>query len=81
MRYFEIARAISHRAFSHRAFRSIVVGGVSYSVGAVLNLLHWPVSLPGILGAHEVFHFFVLAGSLAHYWFILKIVVPFVPAS
>jgi hemolysin III len=74
--YFEIARAISHRALL-----PIVVGGVSYSVGAVLNLLHWPVILPGTLGAHEIFHFFVLAGSLAHYRFILKIVVPFVPAG
>ena len=27
----------------------IVVGGLSYSVGAVLNLLHWPVILPGDL--------------------------------
>ena len=53
------------------------LGGLSYSVGAVLNLLHWPVILPGIFGAHEIFHFFVLAGSLAHYRFILKVVVPF----
>ena len=70
--YFEIAQAVSHRALL-----PIVVGGVSYSVGAVLNLLHWPVILPGIFGAHEIFHFFVLAGSLAHYRFILKVVVPF----
>jgi hemolysin III len=70
--YFEFAHAVSHRALV-----PIVVGGVSYSVGAVLNLLHWPVFLPGIFGAHEVFHFFVLAGSLAHYRFILKVVVPF----
>jgi hypothetical protein len=46
-------------------------------VGAVLNLLHWPNLLPGIFGAHELFHMFVLAGSLAHYWFILTVVVPF----
>ena len=58
----------------------IVVGGLSYSLGAVLNLLHWPVLLPGIFGAHELFHLFVLAGSLAHYRFILKVVVPFAPA-
>ena len=46
-----------------------------------LNLLRWPVLLPGIFGAHELFHLFVLAGILAHYRFILKVVVPFVPAS
>jgi hemolysin III len=70
--YPELAQAVSHRAML-----PIVVGGVSYSLGAVLNLLHWPILLPGIFGAHELFHLFVLAGSLAHYWFILKVVVPF----
>jgi len=70
--YFEFARVVSHRAML-----PIVLGGVSYSVGAVLNLLHWPVLVPGIFGAHELFHVFVLAGSLAHYLFILKVVVPF----
>ena len=74
--YAEIARVVSHRALL-----PIVVGGVSYSVGAVLNLLHWPVLWPGIFGAHELFHLFVLAGSLAHYRFILKVVVPFVPSA
>jgi hemolysin III len=70
--YFEIARAVSHRALL-----PVVAGGLSYSVGAVLNVLHWPVIVPGTFGSHEVFHFFVLMGSLAHYRFILKVVVPF----
>jgi hemolysin III len=74
--YSEIARVVSHRALL-----PIVLGGLSYSLGAVLNLLHWPVLFPGIFGAHELFHLFVLAGSLAHYRFILKVVVPFVPAA
>jgi hemolysin III len=70
--YSQIAQAVSHRALL-----PIVVGGLSYSVGAVLNLLHWPVLYPGFFGAHELFHVFVLVGSLAHYRFILKVVVPF----
>jgi hemolysin III len=73
--YSEIARVVSHRALL-----PIVLGGVSYSVGAVLNLLHWPVLVPGVFGAHELFHLFVLAGSLAHYLFILKVVAPFAGA-
>ena len=70
--YFEIARAVTHRALL-----PIVAGGLSYSIGAVLNLLHWPVIVPGTFGAHELFHFFVLAGSMAHYRFVLKVVAPF----
>ncbi len=70
--YFEVARDVTHRALL-----PVVGGGLSYSVGAVLNLLHWPVFYPGFFEAHELFHMFVLAGSLAHYIFILKVAVPF----
>jgi hemolysin III len=72
--YSQMARVVSHRALV-----PIVVGGVSYSVGAVFNLLSWPVLIPGIFEAHELFHFFVLGGSLAHYLFILNVVAPFAP--
>ena len=70
--YAELARVVSHRAL-----RPLVAGGLSYSVGAVLNLLRWPVLWPGLFGAHELFHLFVLAGSLAHYRLMLRVVVPF----
>jgi hemolysin III len=74
--YSQIAQVVTHRALV-----PIVVGGLSYSVGAVLNVLHWPALWPGVFGSHELFHLFVLAGSLAHYLFILKVVVPFVWGS
>jgi hemolysin III len=70
--YAELARVVSHRAL-----RPLVAGGLFYSVGAVLNLLRWPVLWPGLLGGHELFHLFVLGGSLAHYRLMLQVVVPF----
>jgi hemolysin III len=70
--YARIARVVSHRAL-----RLVVLGGLFYSVGAVLNLLHWPALWPGIFSVHDLFHLFVMAGSLAHFWFILKVIVPF----
>jgi hemolysin III len=73
--YYEVAQVVSHRAML-----PIIIGGLAYSVGAVFNLMHWPVIYAGVFGAHELFHLFVLAGSLAHYLFILKVVVPFPPA-
>ena len=72
--YYEVAQVVSHRAML-----PIIIGGLSYSVGAVFNLMHWPVIYAGVFGAHELFHLFVLAGSLAHYLFILKVVVPHPP--
>jgi hemolysin III len=69
--YAKVAQVVSHRAM-----RPLVVGGLAYSVGAVLNLLSWPRLWPGVFGTHALFHLFVIAGSFAHFWFILKVVVP-----
>jgi hemolysin III len=71
--YVEVARRISYRALL-----PILVGGLLYSVGAVFNLLHQPVLWPGVFESHELFHLFVVAGSLSHFWFMLAVVVPFV---
>ncbi len=59
-----------------RGLRLAILGGLFYSVGAVINLFHWPILRPGTFGAHELFHIFVMAGSSVHFWFILKVVAP-----
>ncbi len=74
--YFDIARKISHRRMW-----PFLAGGILYSFGAVLNLLHWPVLWPGVFHAHELFHLFVMAGSLSHFWFILTVVATFDPSA
>lgn len=48
-------------------------GGLAYSVGAVMDLLRWPVLTPGVIHAHEVFHVAVLLGALCHWVFIWRI--------
>jgi hemolysin III len=73
------------RTYSHRNLMPLPLGGVFYSVGAVLNLAKWPVLSPGVFSAHELFHFFVIAGSAFHILFMLRVVVPapgplFIPA-
>jgi hemolysin III len=69
--YFQMSRALSHKALV-----PLVVGGVSYSVGAIINLMHWPVLWPGVIGFHGLFHLWVMAGTTFHFWFILTTVVP-----
>lgn len=69
--YLELARKLTFRLL-----RPIVIGGVFYSVGAVINVLGWPILWPGVVGAHEVFHLFVVAGSLVHFQFMLRIIAP-----
>jgi hemolysin III len=73
--YFELAKT-----YSHSTLLPLPLGGVFYSIGAVLNLMRWPVLLPGIFGAHELLHFLVIAGSTCHIFFMVKVVVPS-PAS
>ncbi len=54
--------------------RPILIGGVIYSVGAALNLLHWPVLWPGVFESHDLFHLIVMAASLVHFSFIFDVV-------
>jgi hemolysin III len=64
------------RTYSHRTLSPLPLGGIFYSVGAVINLAHWPVIYPGVFAAHELFHFFVIAGSACHVFFMHEVVVP-----
>jgi len=70
--YFELAERLGHRAMWPS-----VLGGVLYTVGAVLNHLNWPALWPGAFSAHELWHLFVMAGSLSHFCLMLWVVVPF----
>jgi hemolysin III len=64
------------RTYSHRTLLPLPLGGIFYSVGAVINLLKWPVLSPGVFAAHELFHLFVIAGSACHIFFMLHVVIP-----
>ena len=74
--YFEVARVVSHRSML-----PLLIGGIFYSIGALLNLAQWPVLWPGVFGPHEMFHLWVMAGSSAHFWFMLTAVAPFVSSD
>ena len=53
--------------------RPIMWGGLAYTLGAVLDGLHWPVVITGIVQSHEVFHVAVLLGLGFHWAFIYQI--------
>jgi hemolysin III len=73
--YLEMARYLPHRRLW-----PLVLGGILYSIGALINVLGWPVIRPGMLGAHELFHLFVMAGSFCHFWFMITVVASHKPA-
>lgn len=54
----------------------LLLGGAFYSVGAVIYGLKRPDWLPGVFGYHELWHLFVLAGSVSHFLMMLLYVLP-----
>lgn len=66
------------RHMSYAKIRPLWIGGLFYTAGAIIFLQDWPAFAPGIFGAHELFHVFVMFGSLFHYYFMLNALVPFV---
>ncbi|MDA8097057.1 MAG: hemolysin III family protein [Clostridia bacterium] len=53
----------------------MAVGGLFYTVGAVIYGLKRPNLIPGVFGFHEIFHLFVIAGSFSHFWMMLRYVL------
>jgi len=64
------------RRYSSGVLRPLLAGGVLYSIGAIIHIMRWPAPWPGVVGAHEVFHGFVVAGSLAHYFLMYAVIAP-----
>lgn len=65
-----------HAIMPASAFVLLVAGGVIYTIGGVIYALKLPVLsklLPGF-GAHELFHLFVMGGSICHYIMMLTYV-------
>jgi hemolysin III len=58
----------------------VALGGLAYTIGAVIYARKRPDPLPGTFGFHEVWHLFVLAGAASHYVFMLTLVgLPYPP--
>ncbi len=53
----------------------LLAGGIFYTIGAVLYGLKWPKLKNPYFGFHEIFHIFIMLGSLCHYWFIIRYVL------
>lgn len=49
----------------------LLAGGIFYTIGAIIYGLKKPNFKNNFFGFHEIFHIFVMLGSLCHYLFIL----------
>jgi hemolysin III len=46
----------------------LVIGGVTYTLGALIYAFKWPDPFPRVFGYHEVFHVLVVLGSGFHFY-------------
>ena len=56
-----------HRALPAAGFGWLLVGGLLYTVGGVLYAVKWPGRGNPRFGCHEIFHLFILLGSVCHF--------------
>lgn len=64
------------QTLSMAAFFWLLAGGVIYTVGGIIYALKLPIfnSRHANFGSHEVFHLFVMAGSICHFIFMYQYV-------
>ncbi len=65
------------RAVGAGPVRLIWIGGLFYTLGALIYMAGWPNPWPDVVGSHALLHICDMAGSLVHFWFIVKYVVPY----
>lgn len=53
----------------------LVLGGLIYSGGFVIYYTRRPDPWPRVFGHHEIWHLFVIGGSVCHYVFMLRYIV------
>lgn len=58
------------------AFGWLLAGGIIYTLGGIIYALKLPVfnSLHKYFGSHEIFHLFVMGGSICHFIFMYRYV-------
>ncbi|MEW6402462.1 MAG: hemolysin III family protein [Chloroflexota bacterium] len=54
----------------------LIVGGVTYTLGAIVYMTKIMNFKPGVFGFHEVWHIFVILAALAHFIAIAVLIVP-----
>lgn len=56
----------------HAAFGWLLAGGIIYTIGGIIYALKLPIfnSFHKYFGSHEIFHLFVMGGSICHFIFM-----------
>jgi hemolysin III len=55
-------------------FASIAIGGVLFTLGAIIYIVRWPDPSPRVFGYHEVFHLVVIVACSWHFTAVARLV-------
>jgi channel protein (hemolysin III family) len=61
------------RRFGFNFVKPLLIGGIAYSIGALIDFLQWLIVIPGVIHPHELFHVAVLMGAFWHWLFVWQI--------
>lgn len=50
----------------------LFLGGILYTIGGVLYAIKWPGRHNPRFGCHEIFHVFIVLGTVAHFFFVYR---------
>lgn len=62
------------RGLTRSELGKLWLGGIIFTIGALINGFRWPNLLPGVMGYHELFHLLVIAASLTHFVAVAELV-------
>jgi channel protein (hemolysin III family) len=61
--------ALYHR-YGSNFIQPLMLGGVAYSIGALLEYLNFRVLIPGVIHPHEIWHVMVIIGAACQAFFV-----------
>lgn len=60
------------KSLPQEGLKWLVAGGIIYTIGGVIYALKWPFRNNKWFGFHELFHLFVMGGSVCHYILVIQ---------
>lgn len=60
------------RRYGFLFVKPLLWGGVAYTLGVIVLGLNWPILIPRVVGAHELWHVAVLIGLGLHWKFVFQ---------
>lgn len=61
------------RSLTPASLAWLLTGGLLYTIGAAFYGTKWPNPWPGRFGFHEIWHLFVLGGSMSHFLAVVRL--------